>query len=74
MLGPLVCPIDQRQHGLLRRWLVGLGLVPVAVAFFGAAGADVSDESGLVTPLILPEGDYSSPFPLNAGGWSQLAR
>ncbi|MBA3918353.1 MAG: hypothetical protein C0516_07185 [Gemmatimonas sp.] len=37
-------------------------------------GADVSDESGLVTPLILPEGDYSSPFPLNAGGWSQLAR
>jgi len=38
------------------------------------SGADVSDESGLVSPLILPEGDYSSPFPLNAAGWSQMAR
>ncbi|MBL0937593.1 MAG: hypothetical protein IBJ03_01790 [Gemmatimonadaceae bacterium] len=38
------------------------------------SGADVSDESGLVAPLVLPEGDYSSPYPLNAGGWSQMAR
>src|SRR5690606_2509837 len=30
--------------------------------------------SGLVAPLVLPDGDYSSPFPLNAAGWSQMAR